>query len=115
MLLNLSNHPSTLWGDNQKKSAERLYKKIQDLPFPQINPEWNEDQIDDLVQEYFMKIQDINPQAVHIMGEMTFTYRLVNRLKGVGISCVASTTNRKAIEKDGVKTSTFEFVKFRSY
>lgn len=115
-LLNLSNHPSTLWGSNQKKSAERLYERIQDLPFPQISPDWDENQLDDLVQEYLVKIQDINPSAVHIMGEMTFTHRLVNRLKEVGITCIASTTQRDVVEEDnGIKTSTFKFIKFRKY
>lgn len=115
MLLNLSNHPSASWPKNQKNAAIEAYGGIEDLAFPQISPEWDENQIGDLVSEYLVKIQEITPSAVHIMGEMTFTYRLVNRLKDVGVKCIASTTNRKAIEKDGVKTSTFNFVQFRAY
>lgn len=115
MLLNLSNHPSSTWPDNQKKAAIEQYESIEDLAFPQIDPQADEDGIEKLVEGYELKIRKINPMAVHIMGEMTFTFRLVNRLKSIGIPCMASTTNRKVTEKDGVKTSVFEFVRFRSY
>jgi len=49
------------------------------------------------------------------MGEMTFTFQLVERLKAFGIRCVASTTKR-VVEEDGDKrTYTFKFVQFREY
>lgn len=115
MLLNLSNHPSSLWTDNQKQKALELYSEILDLPFPQISPSLDTMELDLLVENYENKIRQINPLAVHIMGEMTFTFRLVNRLKTLGFSCIASTTERKTTEKNGVKTSIFEFVQFRTY
>lgn len=50
------------------------------------------------------------------MGEMTFTYALVKRLKEAGIRCVASTTKRICTENaDGSRTSQFNFVRFRDY
>lgn len=115
MLLNLSNHPSSTWPENQKKAATEKYEFIEDLAFPQIDPKADEDVIEKLAEEFELKIRKKDPTAVHIMGEMTFTYRLVNRLKSIGILCIASTTNRKVSEKNGVKTSVFEFVRFRSY
>jgi len=115
MLLNLSNHPSSLWTDNQKKKALELYSVIEDLPFPQISPSLDTTELDLLVENYENKIRKINPLVVHIMGEMTFTFRLINRLQAVGITCVASTTIRNVIEKNGTKTSVFEFVQFRDY
>lgn len=42
MLLNLSNHPSSLWCDEQKKAAETLFGEIVDLPFPQVDPNGDE-------------------------------------------------------------------------
>ena len=54
-------------------------------------------------------------KAVHIMGEMNFTYALVNKLKANGIKCVASTTKRETVEENGVKISKFNFVRFREY
>lgn len=49
------------------------------------------------------------------MGEMTFTYALVNLLKDAGIKCIASTTKRNVEEIDGKQVSTFQFVQFREY
>lgn len=115
MLLNLSNHPSKFWPQNQSNLALEKYSEIQDLPFPQIDPELKGYDLDQLVEEYELKIRKINPTAVHIMGEMTFSFRLINKLKSIGFHCLASTTNRVVTEKDGIKTSTFEFITFRDY
>ena len=52
---------------------------------------------------------------VHIMGEMTFTFAMVNALHKKGITCIASTTERISSEENGVKTSEFKFVQFRKY
>ena len=85
------------------------------MMFPFINPEANAIEIDLLVENYFAEIKKLVPQAVHIMGALTFTFRMVTNLKNVGITCIASTTKRTVIEKDGAKVSRFEFVKFREY
>ena len=56
------------------------------------------------------------PDAVHLMGEMTFTYALVSLLQAANILCVASTSDRKVIEEEnGKKTILFEFKQFRAY
>jgi hypothetical protein len=115
MLLNLSNHPSTHWPKSQTALAIEKYGEIQDLPFPQIDPELSGYDVDKIVEEYEIKIRKINPTAVHIMGELTFTHRLVNQLKVTGVNCIASTTHRKVTEQNGMKTSAFEFVQFRDY
>ena len=50
------------------------------------------------------------------MGEMNFTFGLVNMLLNYGIKCLASTTKRIAQESaNGVKESVFYFVQFREY
>jgi hypothetical protein len=41
------------------------------------------------------------PAAVHLMGEMTFTFALVRKLQAAGIRCVASTTARDVVEEGG--------------
>lgn len=115
ILLNLSNHPSSTWPENQKKAAQQQYSSVEDLPFPQINPTWSSDQIFQLAEDYENKIRKINPTTVHIMGEMTFCLALITRLKAIGIPCIASTTERQVVEKAGIKTSVFTFVQFRSY
>lgn len=116
MLLNLSNHPSASWPENQMNAAIQQYGKVEDLPFPAINPEWSTDEVRQLAEQYEIKVRQLNPTAVHIMGELTFTFMLVNKLKEIGIPCIASATNRMVTsENDGVKTSVFEFVRFREY
>ncbi|MBN9350053.1 MAG: hypothetical protein J0H55_05145 [Chitinophagaceae bacterium] len=116
MLLNLSNHPSATWPEEQVAAAIGKYNSVEDLAFPKINPEWDSDQIEQLAEEYEIKVRTLNPAAVHLMGEMTFTFKLVNRLKSIGIPCIASTTERIATEEsNGNKTSVFQFVRFRSY
>lgn len=115
MLLNLSNHPSTRWTEKQKKAAIVHYKMVKDMSFPQIAPIASKKGVKKLAKVYFKKIQKLNPLAVHLMGEMTFTYALVRKLKKANILCIASTTNRIVEEKDGKKIVQFEFVQFRVY
>lgn len=122
MLINLSNHPSKLWGRKQLNSARRKFIAVMDVPFPQVGPSLSEKQVEKLAEKYFKKVlkilMDYNNQnnAVHIMGEMTFSFCLVNMLLKQGITCVASTTDRiVTVDKNGLKTAKFNFVKFREY
>lgn len=115
MLINLSNHPSNRWTEVQLSTAIDSYGAVQDIPFPNIPPAMNSAKLDELTTEYLKKIIDAKPQAVHLMGEMTFTFRLVTALKNTKIPCIASTTNRIVEEKEGKKIVQFEFVQFRQY
>ena len=113
MLLNLSNHPSSNWTEEQLAAAGG---KVIDMLFPQVAPNGDEAYIENLANEYLDKILKMdNIEAVHIMGEMNFTYSLVNKLKANGIKCVAATSERIAIERNGEKISQFSFVRFREY
>ena len=116
MLINLSNHPSNNWPKTQSTAAIAAYRQIVDISFPQIPPEISGYELDLLVEKYEHIIRKARPNSVHIMGELTFTFRLVNRLKKIGFNCIASTTVRTVIEDGkGNKTSTFNFVQFREY
>lgn len=115
MILNISNHPSQKWTTEQLKNARDEYLDILDLPFPNIPPDFTTKQINELAGEYLEIIQKKSPNAVHLMGEMTFTHTLVNKLKAANIKCVASTTNRIVEEKEGRKIVQFQFVQFREY
>ena len=114
-LLNLSNHPVSTWTKEQLEAAQYAFGEVVDLAFPNIPPDMDEAGLNRLVEEYYDKIKEMGPAAVHIMGEMTFTCRMVEKLKAAGINCVASTTLRKAEEKDGKKLVEFHFVRFRKY
>lgn len=115
MLLNLSNHPSSKWTTEQLAVAEKMYGNIKDIAFPQIPPAATKKEVRQLAKDYFLKIKENIPKAVHVMGEMTFTYALVKKLKKANITCVASTTNRIVEEKDHKKIVQFQFVQFRAY
>jgi len=121
MIINFSNHPSEHWEANQHKMAIINYSSVIDVDFPAINPGASEKELDKLVDEYIkilLKIlsKSVDPKnAVHIMGEMTFSFRLINKLKKMGILCIASTTTRKVDQNGNIKTTTFEFVRFREY
>ena len=116
MLINLTNHPLSQWTEEQQKLAEELYGEIVDIPFPNVPPEASEENIAQLADEYLNKILPLKPEAVHIQGEFTFTYRMVKILTEKNIKCIASTTNRIMKENaDGSRTYNFEFVRFREY
>lgn len=115
MLLNLSNHPSASWSFAQLAAAGGESQVI-DLPFPAVAPDGDEAYIESLANEYLNKILKMNDiKAVHIMGEMTFCYKLITKLKAHNIRCLASTTKRETVEENGVKISKFNFVRFREY
>jgi CRISPR-associated Csx2 family protein len=115
-LLNLSNHPSSTWHEQQRDAAKKLYGSIIDLPFPQIDPQDDEDYVHKLALNFLNQIRELKPAAVHLMGELTFTFKLVELLKSHGITVLASTTLRTTQDlSDGTKISKFEFVQFRSY
>jgi hypothetical protein len=122
MLINLSNHPSAKWSPEQLAAAN-VYGKVVDLPFPVVNPDGAEDHIRALCDEYLRKIDDIcrdeacpvSEITVHIMGEMTLTFSIIEALQRRGILCVASTTERIVSEVNGVRTSEFRFKQFRKY
>ena len=82
MFVNLTNHPSERWSEEQREAAEE-YGKIVDIPFPNISPQADEEDLMQLVDEYYEKIQELNDNqiVVLIQGEMTFTYRMVEKLK----------------------------------
>ena len=117
MFINLTNHSSEKWDEKQLKAAH-CYGEIVDLPFPNIEPTFTKENIMCIVKDctnIILGMKDENT-VVHVMGEMTFTYNMVNTLKELGVTCLASTTERNTImTPDGKKISEFKFVQFREY
>lgn len=118
LFINLSNHPLTDWIPEQRSAAEE-YGELRDLPFPNVSPSLSSEELNHLVEEYFQKLLALSESAditVHLMGEFTFTHRLINRLQEVDIHCLASTTERVVTEVESQqKLVTFQFVGFRPY
>jgi len=123
--INFSNHPTNKWDEKQLGKAKE-FGEIVDVPFPNIPPEFSHEDVRELISNalgaglfYYNSEGECNVQrknvTLHVMGEMAgffeavifaFTSRVFDRV-------VVSTTNRRVVEKDGVKVSIFEFVKFR--
>ena len=118
MLINFSNHPSSLWEQKQLESA-KVYGELVDVPFPSIDPDADEKNIRSIAEQYtdlLLKYAIGRHLTVHIMGEMTFTFLVVTQLKNAGVDCIASTSLRDTeISPDGRKISDFQFVRFRKY
>lgn len=125
MFINLSNHPSDSWGEEQKNAAQH-WGDIYDIPFPQIDPTITENALDNLLEEYFQKILEYRKQAsaapfiVMIQGEFVFSFRLIVKIKEQGIKVVAAQSRRLVREsldenRNYVKKSCFQFVGFREY
>lgn len=117
MFINLTNHPSEKWSEEQLNAA-RQYGEILDLSFPVIEPTFTKEDIMFLVKDCTDTVLGMAEEntVVHVMGEMTFTHNLVNALKDLGITCLASTTERNTfITPDGKKISEFKFIQFREY
>lgn len=117
IFINLSNHPSSGWGEEQL-SAAIAYGEIVDKAFPIVAPHATADDVKHLAEECVEHILEYGSPTnltVHIMGEMTLCYAIISRLLARGIRCVASTTERIVTEVDGKKVSEFHFVQFREY
>lgn len=117
--VNISNHHSSKWSKEQKDAAQ-VFGEIIDIPFPNINPSLDKKGIcsecDSLIHEIFEITKGDTNSVIHVMGEMTFTYNLISKLKKIGYTCLASTTKRIVQNNpDGSKTAFFEFVQFRPY
>ncbi|MBQ0022677.1 MAG: CRISPR-associated protein [Prevotellaceae bacterium] len=118
MFINLTNHLSAKWGEEQIKAAMQ-HGEIEDVPFPMVSPNATHEEIQALAEELHQSVMEKhgnNITAVHIMGEFTLCYALVQLFKAGGIMCLSSTTERSVTDNpDGTKTSTFRFVQFREY
>ena len=118
IFLNLTNHPSAQWQPAQREAAAALGEVV-DWPFPAVEAGASEDDIEQLAKQLAEKIMAMHQQAavsVHLMGEMTLSFRLLQMLLKVGIPCLASTSRREVVEEgNGQKTVRFHFERFRYY
>lgn len=119
MLINCTNHPYEIWTDTQKKAAE-IYGEVLDLPFPHIEPEFTDQDLRKLTDDFVNKIKKYSPSAVMVAGEFTFAFMLVDKLLRDNVKVICSCSRRMTIEikkDDGTneKKSIFQFERFREY
>lgn len=121
MLINLSNHPFKDWEKKHQKAAMVLFDHVEDIPYPDVDPNADTSAIKLLAKEYLVRClaQFTTPlnknDAVHISGEPCFLFHFIRLAKNQGIPCVCSTTRRLVTNKGNIKTSIFNFVRFRNY
>ena len=118
MFINFSNHSLSTWTERQIKAAKE-YGELEEIVFPNINPQFTTEQVQMLATDYVAKILTHYPTenlTIHVMGELTFCFSVVQQLKEKGVRCVASTTERVVEETaDNKKVTQFSFVQFREY
>ena len=119
IFINHTNHPSTRWSDEQL-SAARAYGEIFDMAFPAVNPNATAEEVRELARRNAEKILELEPAAVLCQGEFNYTFAMVERLKNLGVTVVAATSERIVISEilpDGStrQISTFHFVQLREY
>ena len=119
VFVNCSNHPSKNWGMQQLEAAHK-YGEVVDVPFPAVNPDISEADLEKLAQRVLERILSMQPQAVMCQGEFTLTHLLVSRLMKEGIVVLSACSTRDVVEKvseDGKveKLAVYDFSGFRTY
>ena len=89
------------------------------MPFPQISPLATSEDVVALAKKYQQEIVSTYPKEttiIHLMGELTFTFALVQLLHDAHFTVVCSTTKRLVLaENEDIKTAKFQFQTFRQY
>ena len=119
MFLNLSNHASKNWSEDQRAAAME-YGEIRDFAFPAVDPCASEAEISSIAEKVVDEVAHLSPDCIMCSGEFTLTYALVNRLKSKVYKVVSACSERVVKEwtdADGntKKEATFRFVRFREY
>ena len=117
--VNVSNHPSDRWSEEQRQAALHggLIDEIVDLPFPEINPTLCKGEVKKLAEDFLREHQNLlwdQDNIVLVQGEPIFSAHLREILLKNGILAVVA-TSRRIVEDlpDGRKAVKFEFVRFR--
>lgn len=121
MFVNLSNHPSEKWSDQQKGMFSGGHA-IVDIPFPPVPASASMVEVHamarDIVAAHFIDPArgwtDGRKNRVMVQGEFSLTIELTRMLQALGWECVVACSERNTVDNDdGTKTTRFEFVRFR--
>lgn len=116
LLLNFSNKHTSTWSNSQLKLAKKQFGELVDLDFPIIEPTMSKEDVQMIATASIEQIFILNPKAVHILGEGSFTVVIVQLLMSFGIPCVESTFEKNlGISKTGEKEVKYTFSQFREY
>lgn len=125
IFINISNHPSAGWSDEQRAAAlnnANFDQLLVDIPFPNVSPEATSHDIYLLAKTVKSKawsvadmhgVDKLNITCM-VQGEQTLCWYLTLLLNDWGVRVVVATTERVSVDnQDGTKTSAFRFVRFR--
>ena len=119
IFINHTNHPSASWSDEQRQAA-LAYGEIMDIPFPSIAADLDESQVQVMAEKALGQMLPLEPSAVLVQGECTYSYALIKLLQEAGITVLAACSERQTVttvnaKQETVRQSVFSFVQFRSY
>jgi hypothetical protein len=117
-LLNISNHPSSSWTDEQKKGWDAIY----DIPFPEVTAESDLNELAEKVYSQILEtlmtaaIQPHEEVCVMIKGDYGLSFKLFDALKKEFkvVHPVSIKNSVDEIQADGTikKTIIYKFVKW---
>lgn len=118
--INLSNHSSSNWSEEQLNSAKQYSENIIDIPYPNIPPAASQSEIKEIMKDTLNKVIEANPKTVMCMGENITCHNFVKELEKLNIQTVAAVTKpvTEIIKnEDGTERTvkTFKFEGFRDY
>ena len=119
IFINHTNHPSASWSDEQRQAA-LAYGEIMDIPFPSIAADLDESQVQVMAEKALGQMLPLEPSAVLVQGECTYSYALIKLLQEAGITVLAACSERQTVttvnaRQETIRQSVFSFVQFRSY
>lgn len=91
------------------------YGRIVDIPFPNVNADATEKDVQELSKSTFKTVMSYHPKAVLCQGEFTLAFQLINMLLENEIVVLAACSERIVKEDGARKESYFTFTKFRNY
>lgn len=119
VFVNHTNHPFENWSDEQMEAA-RQYGEVIDVNFPAVEAGWDEAAVDSLARENARCILAMQPSAVLVQGEFTYSYALIGYLLKAGADVLAACSERCTEcfvneQQETIRRSVYKFVRFRSY
>ncbi len=114
IFINLTNHPSNEWSNEQLLAAEK-YGKVIDILFPNVPADAGTDDIRELCDIMVDKVMSYHPVIVLCQGEFTLAFKIINRLMDNNVMVVAACSERIAVVNGNKKESYFNFTQFRAY
>lgn len=126
MFINISNHPSSKWNEEQLNAARELGGEvIVDIQFPNVPSAVSGRDIEymaiELVNDVYFKIEGSDNNVAMVQGESTLATTVIAMLQDFcGIKVVAACSDRNVEEivlDDGTvkKNVIFKFIQFREY